>query len=229
MPKAPSNEIKLTFKERKDYIAEAKEELATKMGKAQATLILQKVPQSEVRTRKLNPRNPKSPTFKYIEHAFVTETLNYAFKLNWDLVVTERERIDEQAIVHGYLEVRFPNGEVVRKHASGAMKYISNNANMTWADAYNGAISRMLRAAAARLGLGLEFYKTEGKAMESAENEKSFELPKTPILDDAQAKQTATTAQINALSNLKIQFDPDNITFGEAARLLTNFAKNKND
>lgn len=223
MPKPKRTTYELTTVNREKLINRQKTEIISKIGEAQATLLLQRVPESEIRHRKLNPKKPNSPTFDYVEHAFVSETLNWVTGLDWDLIIEQRERIDDQAIVHGYIEVRFKNGMTIKKHASGAMRYIAANMNMTWADAYNGATSRMLRAAAARLGLGLEFYRHE-EDMETSNgnNGGGVPTPSTPPQQLPDAGEPAMDAQKDALRKLNITFN-ETITKGEAADLLRKF------
>lgn len=146
-----------------------KQELIEKIGKATATLLLQKTPRTEVRKRLLNPskpRGPGNPEFSYLEHAYVSETLNFAFLLDWDLIITRSERIGQEAFVEGYIEVRFKTGKSVRKYGFGGAVKIETNRNQTWADVFKSAESDMLKNCAARLGLGLDLYRHEEKQVE---------------------------------------------------------------
>lgn len=209
---------KFDIKDRNEAVREQKQELIKKIGRAQAILLLQETPKSEVRTRLMNPKRPKGPSnpeFSYLEHAYVSETLNWATMLNWDLVVEERERIDDQAVVHGYIEIRFPN-MTIRKHASGGMRYIAKNPNMTWADAFNGATSRMLKVAASKLGIGLDLYRTQ----ESTQEEMAAATQANGKQNHSEEDDPATQDQIQAMKNLKLNV-PRNITFGQAKAMIT--------
>ena len=69
-----------------------REYLLQRFNEAQLALLLQKTPRREVRTRLLNPSKPEgpgNPRLKYVEHAYVTETLNLLFGFNWDLEVLD--------------------------------------------------------------------------------------------------------------------------------------------
>lgn len=203
-------------KTREKAVFEQKRKLIENIGKAQAILLLQETPDSEKRTRLMNPSKPAgrgNPEFTYLEHAYVSETLNWATMLNWDLIVTHQERVEDQAIVHGYLEVRFPT-MTIKKHASGGMRYRANNPNMTWADAFNGATSRMLKVAAARLGIGLDLYRTEEQSLEELPEPQPQAIK--PGLDD---NDPATAAQLQAMKSLGLRI-PENLTFKQARDLI---------
>ncbi len=215
--KKESVDFKLTYKKRNEYISEQKEAIISKVGKARAILLMQKTPRGEIRERKLNPSKPNSPIFYYVEHAYVSEILNLAFVLDWDLVVDKTERIDQEVIVEGHLTVRI-KGKEIKKYGSGGAKKL-NNPNQTWADVYNSATSKLLKVCAARLGLGLDLYRHE-----EAESEKitSQLVAKTTILEDG--IKAATEAQKATLTSLKVDY-PDDITKQEAADLIRKSAQ----
>lgn len=202
-----------------------KEQLIDKIGKAQATLLLQRTPAGEVRRRKLNPNNPNSPTFDYIEHAYVSETLNFATGLDWDLVVTSQERVGEEALVGGYIEVRLKE-ITIRKHGFGAAKRIAANQNQTWGDVFNSATSRLLKVCAARMGLGLDLYRHEERKIEEAYTPREIkEAPKlmvkeTKKIEEQRVFEAGTPEQIvtiNALAKAQNITDlPERFTKEEA-------------
>src|SRR3972149_7168334 len=133
---------------------------------AQIGPLLQKTPRREIRTRLLNPNRPEgpgNPRLKYLEHAYVTETMNMLFGLNWDLEVVEQQRIDNEAVVKTRLRVRLADGSVIVKDSFGGAHYQSSNPNASWADTFKAAESDGLKAAAARLGIGLDLYRHEEK------------------------------------------------------------------
>jgi hypothetical protein len=150
---------------------------------AQLGLLLQKTPRREIRTRLLNPRQPEgagNPRLKYLEHAYVTETLNLLFGFNWDLEVIEQERINNEAVVRTRLTVRLADGSAITKDSFGGAHYQPNNPNSSWADTLKAAQSDGLKAAAARLGIGLDLYRHE-------------ELQKTaPVQNNGQERETRT-------------------------------------
>jgi hypothetical protein len=121
----------------------------------------------------LNPRNPEgpgNPRLKYLEHAYVTETLNLCFGFNWDLEVLEQQRVENEAVVKTRLRVRLADGSTITKDSFGGALYQPNNPNSSWADTLKAAQSDGLKAAAARLGIGLDLYRHEELVQESAPN-----------------------------------------------------------
>lgn len=228
MPKAKSQSFnyEITIKERDDAITEQKRELVKAIGKAQAILLLQKTPKTEIRKRLMNPSKPRgrgNPEFSYVEHAYVTEMLNWATLLNWDVIVESRERIEDEAVVHGYIEIRFPNGNVVKKYGSGGMRHIAANRNMGWADAFKGATSDMIKNCAMRLGLGLDLYRTEEEDVIEPVKDVGVERQVLPAGDD---NDPAKVSQLNILKTFKVEV-PADITRGQAAKLIYEVANNK--
>ena len=141
---------------------------------AQMGLLLQKTSRKEVRTRLLNPNRPEgpgNPRLKYLEHAYVTETLNVLFGFNWDLEVLEQQRIENEAVVKTRLRVRLADGSVIIKDSFGGSHYQPGNPNASWADSFKAAESDGLKAAAARLGVGLDLYRHEEKSRVAAPSE----------------------------------------------------------
>lgn len=205
---------------REKFKTELKQDLIEKIGKAQATILLQKTPKKEIRKRLLNPtlpRGPRNPEFTYVEHAYVSETLNFATLLDWDLIVVHQERIGDEALVHGYLEIRFKGNTTVKKYGYGGAKRIEANRNQTWADVFKSATSDMLKNCAARLGLALDLYRHEEKITEVVQ-EVSPENPKpgaAPVL--ANENEPPKESQLQTIKNLG--GDPEKFkTFGQAAR-----------
>lgn len=131
---------------------------------AQLGLLLQRTPRKEIRTRLLNPKRPEgpdNPRLKYLEHAYVTETMNLLFGFNWDLEVLEQQRLDNEAVVKTRLRVRLADGSTIVKDSFGGAHYQPGNPNASWADTFKAAESDGLKAAAARLGIGLDLYRHE--------------------------------------------------------------------
>lgn len=147
-----------------------REYLLERFSEAQLSLLLQKTPRREVRTRLLNPNKPEgpgNPRLRYVEHAYVTETLNFLFGFNWDLEVLEQQRLDNEAVVKARLRVRLPDGTAICKDSFGGAFYQPNNPNASWADTFKAAESDALKAAAARLGIGLDLYRHEEQLQEA--------------------------------------------------------------
>lgn len=209
---ATLNQFRPKPKERKGYIKAQKKALMEKIGEAQATLLLQETPKSEIRKRP----GPGKMQFEYVEHAYVTETLNWATLLNWDLIVTDRERVDNEVIVHGYLEVRFPN-TTVKKYGTGGAKIQTNNPAIKIADAYKSATSDLLKVCAARLGLGLDLYRSDDSKRVVQEQKR----PTKPKAEEpADSNDPATTVQIDILKREGVKNIPDNMTKGQARELI---------
>lgn len=218
------------FEKRKKAIVTLKDEILQKVGRAQAIIMFGKTPKGEIRKRLMNPKLPKgpgNPEFSYLEHAFVSETLNLAFALDWDLVVTKSERVGMEALVEGYIEVRLKE-RTVRKAGFGGAVRIENNRNQTWGDVFKAATSDMLKNAAARLGIGLDLYRHEERAVEQAD--------KTPVApkdngDPATPEQLAT---ISGLIDKVLEKTPnykvpsvDNLTKLEAGKIIAELASIK--
>lgn len=145
-------------------ISELGSYLRQRTVEAQIGLLLQRTPRREIRTRLLNPKEPegpRNPRLRYLEHAYVTETLNLLFGFDWDLEVLEQERINNEAVVRTRLRVRLADGSTIIKDSFGGANYQPNNPNSSWADTLKAAESDALKAAAARLGIGLDLYRHE--------------------------------------------------------------------
>jgi hypothetical protein len=141
-----------------------REHLLQRFSEAQLALLLQKTPRREVRTRLLNPNRPEgpgNPRLRYVEHAYVTETLNLLFGFNWDLEVLEQQRIENEAVIKARVRIRLPDGTAIAKDSFGGAWYQPGNPNSSWADTFKAAESDALKTAAARLGIGLDLYRHE--------------------------------------------------------------------
>jgi len=195
---------RLSFADRQEYIKDQKDAIVSKIGKAQALLLMQKTPRGEIRKRKLNPSNPKSPEFHYVEHAYVSEILNLAFVLDWDLVIDRTERVGEEVIVEGHLTVR-AKGKAITKYGTGGAKKIANNPNQTWADVYNSATSKLLKVCAARLGLGLDLYRHEEATLE----EDALLIAEKTIMKDAE--KPATEEQKATIQSLDPEYSDEKL------------------
>src|SRR3989304_4186666 len=146
-------------------------ELKQEIGESRAALLMQRTPKHEIRTRLLNPTKPEgtgNPRFRYVEHSWVTKMLNFAFAFNWDLVVEEIKEYTDQVVVRGYLEVRTKNA-TIRKWGVGGAKFHPNSPNEKKADVFNAAQSHMLKRCAMLLGLGIDLYRHQDKAVQEVE------------------------------------------------------------
>ena len=65
------------------------------------------------------------------------------------------------------LTVWLPNRTAIVKDGFGGAFYQPNNPNASWADTFKAAESDALKAAAARLGIGLDLYRHEEQVQEA--------------------------------------------------------------
>ncbi len=200
-----ANEIKKSsFKERQEYLTQMKDALMEKIGTAQAVILLGKTPKGEIRKRLMNPKlpaSPKNPEFSYLEHAFVEETLNFAFMLNWSVECISKERIGEEAFVEVLLTVTFKDSSIVKKTGFGGAKNIINNPNQSWGDVFKSAYSDAIKNAATKLGIGLDLYRHEEKAVERAVVIQEEQKVK-PIIKDS--TDPALPSQIETLKGMGV-------------------------
>lgn len=227
-----SDSLALTFKDREGSLQQLKEELATKVGKAQAVVLLGKTPKSEIRHRLMNPRNPKGPNnpeFDYLEHAYVEQTLNFAFMLNWSVEVTHRERIESEAFIEVLLTLNFKDGTVVKKSGFGGAAKL-NNFNQSWGDVFKSAYSDAIKNAATKLGIGLDLYRHEEVVVEKTQKIDA-QAPGQPT--DEQRGKPALEAQLQAIQNMggtlpESEEDRAKITFGQAVDWIAQLRAKKN-
>lgn len=191
------------------YKTDLRAELSEKIGIAQATVLLQPTPTKEIRKRLMNPKMPKSdrnPEFSYVEQAYVSELLDLALFMDWDLVVTKSERVGEEALVEGYLEARFKSGITVKKHGFGGATH-RNNPNLTWGDTFKAAASDLMKNCAARMGIGRDLYRKDEERIE-----KLRDLTVTVVED---LDGPATDTQKSLLDTFGVKYKEE-VTFGEA-------------
>ncbi len=191
------------YKTLPEYEKQLKENLMEAIGKAQAVMLLKPTPKGEKRKRLMNPSRPRgagNPEFTYVEHAYVSETLDLALLMDWDLVVTKSERIGEEAFVEGYIEARFKNGMKIKRSGYGGAKKV-NNPNQSWGDVFKAATSDLLKNCASRMGVARDLYRTEEKNTEVAFKDTPA-LP-TEEIQKLDGDKPALPAQLNAIATLK--------------------------
>jgi len=218
---------KLPYKSREAYKSQLKEQLMEAIGTAQAVMLLQKTPKGEIRKRLMNPQKPagaNNPEFSYVEHAYVSEQLDLTFFMDWDLIVTKSERVGEEALVEGYLECRFKNKTIIKKHGFGGAVH-RNNPNMTWGDTFKSATSDLLKNCAARMGIARDLYRHEEKVTDKFIEIKSEPKGEAPQLEDG--SRPATEAQLQTIKSLDPEFDvaTSNFTKQEAVNRLDELRK----
>lgn len=130
---------------------------------AQQVILSQRTPPSEVRTRQ-----GKGRSFRYVDHAYVTKTLNLAFGWAWDFELIETELISWdgkpfEVRCIGRLTVH-ANGATIIKTQCGsqAIEMLRDgSAPVTIGDAYKGAASDALKKCASLLGIALDLYDSD--------------------------------------------------------------------
>jgi hypothetical protein len=215
-----------TKAQRDSNVLKLKQDLMESIGTAQAIVLLGKTPKGEIRKRLMNPKNPSgpgNPTFSYVEHAYVEQTLNLAFMLNWSVEVTHRERIDSEAFVEIILTLNFKNNVVVKKSGfGGAAK--TGSPNQTWGDVFKSAYSDAIKNAATKLGIGLDLYRHEEITGEVVAKAKAVEAGQP---DGQKLSGKATETQLATIKNLGGE-PGENMTFAEAADKIRQLAQMKN-
>ncbi len=154
---------KFTPKTPDEYARDLKLDLMKNIGEAQAIVLLRPTPKAEIKKLTMG-----SMTFDYVEHAYVSELLDTALLMDWDLIVTHQERVDNEALVHGYIEARFKNGTTIKRYGSGGAVKQPTNRNQTWADVFKASTSDLLKNCAARMGVARDLYRDD-KIIEARE------------------------------------------------------------
>ena len=216
-------------------------ELKQEIGESRAALLMQRTPKHEIRTRLLNPTKPEgtgNPRFRYVEHSWVTKMLNFAFAFNWDLVVEEIKEYTDQVVVRGYLEVRTKT-TTIRKWGIGGAKFHPNSPNEKKADVFNAAQSHMLKRCAMLLGLGIDLYRHEDKAVQEVEEVNVKEATEAGKITDVVIKdgkvsvevKPATLAQIKTVETLAkakgVEIDTAGLSEAAAAETIQKLIKDK--
>ena len=216
-------------------------ELKQEIGESRAALLMQRTPKHEIRTRLLNPTKPEgtgNPRFRYVEHSWVTKMLNFAFAFNWDLVVEEIKEYTDQVVVRGYLEVRTKT-TTIRKWGIGGAKFHPNSPNEKKADVFNAAQSHMLKRCAMLLGLGIDLYRHEDKAVQEVEEVNVKEATEAGKITDVVIKdgkvsvevKPATLAQIKTVETLAkakgVEIDTAGLSEAAAAETIQKLIKEK--
>lgn len=197
-------EFPLTVKDRENYLEDLKKIIMEQVGLAQSVILLQKTPKGEIKKRLLNPSKPRgrgNPEFKYVKHSYVSKILNFAFALQWNLIITKSERIGEEALVEGYIEITTKNGNLIKKYGYGGAKHRDNPAT-TWADTFKAATSNMLKNAAARLGVALDLYDDDDDYIDTTPVQTAQPEKATKQADPVEKPQPKiTTAPQTAISS----------------------------
>lgn len=229
-------------KELQKHIDTLRLRLSQELGEATVALLMQKTPKKEIKTRLLNPQKAEgsgNPRFRYVEHAWITKTLNFAFAFNWDLVIEETKEYNDQVVVRGYLEVR-TNKATIKKWGVGGAKIHPGSPNEKRADVFKSAQSDMLKRCAMLLGLGLDLYRKEDSTAQEAEEARveanKVESPKPEPVKEASASvevKPATPAQIGMIKDIakakKLEVETEGLSRDQASAKIQELIKEKNN
>jgi len=126
-------------------------------NEAQQAILTQTTPEYAILTRE----GPRGKTLSYVEHGWVTEQLNLAFKWNWSWEIKEamllpNDQDPNEVCVLGRLTVHSPKGDIVKmQFGSAKMKQ-----GITIGARFKAASSDGLKKAASLLGLALDLHRT---------------------------------------------------------------------
>lgn len=126
-------------------------------NEAQQAILTQQTPEYAI----LKREGPRGKTLSYVEHGWVTEQLNLAFKWNWSWEIKEamllpNDQDPNEVCVLGRLTVHSPKGDIVKmQFGSAKMKQ-----GITIGARFKAASSDGLKKAASLLGLALDLHRT---------------------------------------------------------------------
>jgi len=127
------------------------------INEAQQAILTQETPEYAILKRK----GPRGKTLSYVEHGWVTEQLNLAFKWNWSWEIKEamllpNDQKPTEVCILGRLTVHSPQGDIVKMQFGAAQM----RENVTIGSRFKAASSDGLKKAASLLGLALDLYRT---------------------------------------------------------------------
>ncbi len=135
------------------------------LNDAQMAVVTQRTPIGEIRYRE--GRGGKQ--LPYVDHAYVTRTLNEAFGWNWDFEILMFERIEGlqdkiiEIVAHGKLTVRTEKHTIVKHQAGCAQVELKRDGSdyVSVGDMYKAAASDALKKCASLLGIALDLYDSD--------------------------------------------------------------------
>ena len=165
-------------------------EVKNAVSEAQVSVLTQTTPKSVIKQRK----GAGGKMLNYVEHSWVTATLNKAFEWAWSWEILEWKLIPEfdstEAFVLGKLTVHTPRGDITKTQFGGSRIKRSKQTDepLSFADDLKAASSDALKKAASLLGIALDLYSddlptTYDKPQPSDNNKdkKSFSSPQAAI------------------------------------------------
>lgn len=136
------------------------DEIQAAITAAQRTILTQETPKEVIKERK----GPSGIKLSYVEHSWVTATLNQAFGWRWsweiiDYKLLPHELEATEVFVLGKLTVHTPVDELVKTQFGGQkIKRYKSGEPMSIADDLKAASSDALKKAASLLGIALDLY-----------------------------------------------------------------------
>jgi Rad52/22 family double-strand break repair protein len=146
-------------------------------------LLTQRTPKSEIRIRE----GRGSMKQRYVDHAYVTRTLNLAFKWHWNFTILEDAILEVnekffEATCRGRLEVWFPGDPtpvIKEQYGSQPIEYMRDGVRpVSLGDARKGAASDALKKCASLLGVALDIYDSDFDFTKPAQDEKPKQAAK---------------------------------------------------
>jgi len=136
--------------------------IAEAVTDAQRAVLTQKTPKKVVKQRK----GRGGVMLSYVQHGWVTATLNEAFGWAWSWDVLEYQILGEPArevLVLGRLTVHTPRGDIVKKQfgSSDVKKWKNTGDPLSVGDDLKAASSDALKKCASLLGIGLDLYSND--------------------------------------------------------------------
>ncbi len=158
----------------------------------------------------------------FVTGTYVKKVLNYVFGWDWDFEVKEHGNEGEHIWVLGKLTVRGINGRTITKEQFGRAeaKKKGTGGYLDYGNDLKAATTDALKKCASELGIASDIYgKQEFKEIElEAKPVKEDKPDDADLIDDA----LKTT-----LTSLKIDFNPEITTKGEARELIKQYQESK--
>ena len=178
-----------------DLIPTESADISAIVSAAQQTILSQTTPHSEVRWRE----GKGGRMLRYVDHAYVTKTLNLAFGWAWDFEITETELLSWdgkpfEVRCIGRLTVNANGAQIVKTQCgSQAIEFLRDGSKpVTIGDAYKGAASDALKKCASLLGIALDLYDSD-----APQNKRDAMLSKiAALLDKASEEKLIEVGQM---------------------------------
>lgn len=138
--------------------------IAEAVTQSQIAVLTQKTPKKAIKVRP----GKGGKHFSYVEHAWVTATLNAAFNWGWSWDVLEWHTVPEndpspfEVFILGRLTIHSPRGDIVKtQFGTASVKRDRNQNILSVGDDLKAASSDGLKKAASLLGVALDLYSSD--------------------------------------------------------------------